>query len=302
MELLFNSCITQAEVTRKYFSQKLLFRNKSSVGSLIVLLIGAIDYLTTAGFSLAIFHLLPIAFVAWFAGRWSGILLAILGATIWWIADFSIKPSSDFWLICWNATINFGFFVITSYLISTLKLAYEREKYLARTDPLTGAINRRYFLELLQTELERSRRHQDPLSLAYIDVDNFKDVNDRLGHSTGDRLLCLISQISNHQIRSIDVFARLGGDEFALLLPQTNYEQAEAAVHRLYKCLSDAVENQPFSVSFSIGAVTFVQLPVSANQAIEQTDRLMYMVKKSGKNGLQHILIDTLESIEVPTV
>lgn len=261
------------------------------VGILLILFIGVVDYLTTADFSLAIFHLLPIAFVSWFAGRRAGIALSLLAALIWWVDDLVVKPHTLFWLVSWNAMINCGFFLITSYLVSTLKLAYEREKRFARADSLTGIVNRRYFLELLQLEIDRSQRHQASFTLAYIDVDDFKAVNDRFGHSTGDRLLCLIAEVIKHQIRSIDLVARLGGDEFAILLPQTNFDQSEVVLHRVHKSLIEAVKQQAFSVGFSVGALTFTQIPLSAEKAIDRADRLMYQVKNSGKNGLEHMAV-----------
>ncbi|UBF25382.1 GGDEF domain-containing protein [Kovacikia minuta CCNUW1] len=262
------------------------------VGALLVVLIGIIDYFTITDISLAIFYLIPITFVTWFASRWFGFLVALEAAIAWWLVDLLTKSDAYFWLISWNAMINFGFFSITAYLLSNLKFAYERQKYLARTDALTGAVNHRHFLELLQTEIDRSRRYGYSLTLAYVDVDNFKTVNDRLGHSAGDRLLYLISQTAYEQIRSIDILARLGGDEFALLLPQTNYEQGETVLLRLHEKWMEAVQKSTFPVSFSVGAATFNRLPESADTVLEQVDCLMYSVKNGGKNGLKHVLVD----------
>ncbi|MGA7938175.1 MAG: GGDEF domain-containing protein [Kovacikia sp.] len=264
------------------------------VGSFLLLLLGIIDYLTTADISLAIFYLIPITFGTWFAGRWCGFFLSLEAALIWWIDERHIKSESYFWLVSWNTMINLGFFLITSYLLSNLKLSYEREKYFARTDSLTRAVNHRHFLELLQLEVDRSKRYNYALTVAYIDVDNFKAVNDRLGHSAGDRLLCLISQVAHEQIRSIDTVARLGGDEFALLLPQTDYEQGETVLQRLQRKWMETVQDESFPVSFSIGAATFSRLPKSADAVIEQVDRLMYAVKNRGKNGLEHVWIDVV--------
>jgi len=263
------------------------------VGFILVLLIGVIDYFTTADISLAIFYLISITFATWFVGRRFGVLLALEATTVWWLYDLMTKSSRYFWVISWNAVINLGFFVITSYLLSNVKLAYEREKHLARTDSLTGALNQRHFLEHLQAEIDRSKRQQQPITVAYVDIDNFKAVNDRFGHSVGNRLLCSISQVARHQIRSIDVFARLGGDEFALLLPQTNYDQGKATLDRLYKQWLEAAQQGNFSVGFSIGAVTFIHPPDSVDAVIEAADRRMYSIKNGGKNGINHIQVET---------
>ncbi len=263
------------------------------VDFILVLLIGAIDYFTTADVSLAIFYLIPITFATWFVGRRLEFLLALEATTVWWLDDLMTKSSRFFWVISWNAVINLGFFVITSYLLSNVKLAYEREKHLARTDSLTGAVNQRHFLEHLQAEIDRSKRQQQPITVAYVDVDNFKAVNDRFGHSAGNRLLCLISQVARHQVRSIDIFARLGGDEFALLLPQTNYDQGKATLNRLYKLWLDAAQQGNFPVGFSVGAVTFIHPADLVDAVLEAADRLMYSIKNGGKNGINHIQIDT---------
>lgn len=105
------------------------------------------------------------------------------------------------------------------HLLSELKKAYEREKILAHTDGLTKVYNRRYFLDILSLEAKRSIRYNHYLTLAYFDVDNFKPINDNLGHTQGDKLLCLIATTVKKNIRQTDIVARLGGDEFALLLP-----------------------------------------------------------------------------------
>lgn len=144
------------------------------------------------------------------------------------------------------------------------------------------------FLELLSWEVERFRRHQRPLTLAYLDVDNFKTVNDSYGHSVGDQLLRSLSHTLKTNIRSVDIVARLGGDEFALLLPETDYRSAQVVVTRLQDKLLAAMAVKSFPVGFSIGVVTFLSLPESIDEMIELVDHLMYDVKNSGKNRLKH--------------
>ena len=184
----------------------------------------------------------------------------------------------------------FGFFTVTTYLLSALKASYKRERRFAYTDDMTGLANRRFFHELLQIEIDRAYRYAHHLTIAYIDVDDFKHVNDQFGHATGDALLQSIAAIMTSQVRNIDIVARMGGDEFALLLPETDYESAQIVLERLHARLLEPSENQPLSVTFSIGAVTFLALPNSASLAIERADQIMYNVKKSGKNRLEHEL------------
>lgn len=142
----------------------------------------------------------------------------------------------------------------------------------------------------MQAETHRAQRYKHPLTLAYIDVDNFKTVNDRLGHTSGDKLLYIIAKTIQQQMRATDVIARMGGDEFVLLLPETGYEAAQVMIQRVRQQLLKAVHTQAFFVGFSIGAVTFVHLPNSIETILEQADNLMYAVKKSGKNRLEHQL------------
>jgi diguanylate cyclase (GGDEF)-like protein len=180
------------------------------------------------------------------------------------------------------------FYLIIISLLNNVKHSYEREKYLARTDFLTGLYNRRFFLELLSIELERCQRHNHPFTLAYIDLDNFKQVNDQFGHHRGDQLLKLIAETGLNNIRKIDIFARLGGDEFALLLLETDYKEANFLLLRLHQMLNETINLHSYPVGFSFGAITFTQFNFSANELIEQVDSLIYQVKNTGKNRLEH--------------
>ena len=118
--------------------------------------------------------------------------------------------------------------MIFTLLLSSLKRALDRERELSGTDVLTGIRNARSFREVLGAEIERSKRFQRPFTVAYLDLDNFKTVNDCHGHEHGDELLRLVGNTILTGIRKTDTVARLGGDEFALLLPETEYEAAGA--------------------------------------------------------------------------
>lgn len=251
------------------------------------ILISAIDFWVWMDIGLSVFYLIPIMMTAWFIGPRTGLALACLCALAWFQADGVAKDYSLRFLPYWNAGVRLSFFVIVTSLLTTLKAAYQREQLLARLDGLTGINNYRFFLELLQAELDRSRRYQYPLTLAYLDVDGFKAINDQMGHSVGDQLLKAIAQTLMSSVRSHESVARLGGDEFAILLPQTHYDQTKITLTRIQHLLQTLSKLQGWPVGFSIGAVTFNTLPASVDILLTQADQLMYAVKRSGKNRLE---------------
>ena len=258
---------------------------------LVTLFIAIIDVLVDSNISTAFFYLIPISIATWFSSKRAGFLISVICSIAWLVANMLNQNYYSHPIIhLWNGLVMFGFFTVTTYLLSALKASYKRERRFAYTDDMTGLANRRFFHELLQIEIDRAYRYAHHLTIAYIDVDDFKHVNDQFGHATGDALLQSIAAIMTSQVRNIDIVARMGGDEFALLLPETDYESAQIVLERLHARLLEPSENQPLSVTFSIGAVTFLALPNSASLAIERADQIMYNVKKSGKNRLEHEL------------
>lgn len=262
------------------------------IGLLAVIFISIIDYLILIDISLSILYLLPISYISWDGKKRFAIFLVLLSTAGWFIAELKAKTDLPFFLLLWNTGVRLIVFFTIAYLLSSLKLAYEKEKNLAQIDGLTGIANQRFFRELLQIESKRSIRYGHIITLAYIDLDNFKKINDGFGHNTGDKLLKLIAQTIKKEIRQTDTIARLGGDEFALLLPETNYEAGQAILFRVQQKLKIAIEAKYPIISFSIGAITFLSLPNSIDQMFEEVDRLMYQVKKSGKNRIEHQLFD----------
>jgi diguanylate cyclase (GGDEF)-like protein/PAS domain S-box-containing protein len=172
-----------------------------------------------------------------------------------------------------------------------LNQALERERELARTDVLTRLSNRRAFYEAAENERQRSLRHGHPLTLAYVDVDNFKKVNDTLGHATGDELLVTVADGLRQHLRASDTVGRLGGDEFAILLPETTAQGAESVVRKLSEVLLQEMKSRHWPVSFSIGVATFLHNPPSLDEMIRSADELMYTVKRDGKNKIAVVLI-----------
>jgi diguanylate cyclase (GGDEF)-like protein len=176
-----------------------------------------------------------------------------------------------------------------SLLFSALRKNLESEKTRANTDPLTGVLNRRSFFELTEYEINWWRRYNQPFTLAYIDLDNFKDINDHLGHHIGDDVLISVTSAITGNIRSTDIIARFGGDEFVLLLPETGSDAALKFLTKIHEHLQQAMTSGNWPITFSIGAVTYINAPANVDEVICRADMLMYEVKRSGKNRLLHI-------------
>jgi diguanylate cyclase (GGDEF)-like protein len=256
-------------------------------GLIMVVLIGTIDYLAGSEFSFFIFYLLPVYIVTLGAGRNIGLGMAAVSTGTWLFADIlSGGTHSHPMALYWNAIVRLAFFSI----VVILQDAFSREQYLARTDFLTRLNNRKMFYEVASAEIERSKRYSKPFSLAYLDLDNFKKVNDLYGHQAGDKLLKIISVVIKRNIRRIDVAARLGGDEFAVLLPETGGEAAEAVVKKLKNMLQLAMDRHRWPVTFSIGIATYETAPLSVDELVRAADDLMYAAKMGGKDRIHHMI------------
>ncbi len=267
-----------------------------SVGFVMVLLVGILSRTAGPQLSFAIFFVIPIALVTWFTKRWFGFIFSILSALAWLIADLTsgatyVPPDIPYW----NGVVRLGSLLILTFVLSTLKSTLTQEKEFSRIDFLTGARNRRYFIELIDMEINRARRYEHPFTVVCIDLDDFKTVNDCFGHSTGDILLRLIARTMRQNIRVTDTVARLGGDEFAILLPETGSNVAEVILQKIQKINSDIMRRHGWPVTLSIGVVTFASPPSTVDETLRISDQLMYSVKNNGKNSIQYEVFGTEE-------
>ncbi|MDH4562907.1 sensor domain-containing diguanylate cyclase [Pseudomonas sp. BN411] len=173
--------------------------------------------------------------------------------------------------------------------VSHRKALEQQLLHLATTDPLTGALNRRAFEERAEQELQRARRQHSPLCLALLDLDHFKQINDRHGHQVGDEVLRQFSQLCQRQARRTDLFARYGGEEFIFLLPDTNADAAHHLLERLRLALQGleiVTADGNLRVSVSIGLAS-----VSANDDLHRlqgvADAALYRAKQLGRNRIE---------------
>lgn len=157
-------------------------------------------------------------------------------------------------------------------------------------DHLTGLYNRRHFLARLREEIERSRRDRQPLSLALIDADRFKSINDRYGHATGDAVLVRLAQVLASALRPYDLVARYGGEEFVVLLQGAELAEAQAAAERFRSALAstpfpgEGAFSDGITVTASIGVTCLGDAEDGPDSLLARADRAMYAAKAAGRN------------------
>jgi len=253
--------------------------------------LGVFDYLIGPELSFSVLYTMPVMLAVWYGGKSVGITVAVFSVGIWLGVDLAAgNDFSSFLIPILNTLVRLAFFLVILWLLLIIREKLKLEESLADTDPLTGLANRRFFQEQLEREYVRVHRYPEALTIAYLDLDNFKYVNDSMGHETGDELLIMVSQTLSSNIRSSDFSARLGGDEFAVMLPKLEYEAAIPLIKKLQNELLSVMQANNWPVTFSIGAVSYSEVMESSRDMIKQVDNLMYEVKKSGKNNIKHIV------------
>ena len=174
-------------------------------------------------------------------------------------------------------------------LVLKVERAHEQLRVQSNTDHLTGIFNRRYFMDRLREEIERTTRYDTSFAVAFIDVDNFKRINDEHGHLSGDEILQQLTQVCAKQVREIDTLARIGGEEFALLLPQTTPDEAAHLVERLRASVASTrakVGENWLDITVSIGLTSASRDLLDVNGILRRADEALYAAKRQGKNRL----------------
>ncbi|WP_100644544.1 GGDEF domain-containing protein [Alteromonas facilis] len=240
------------------------------------------QFLTTV--SLEPLLLLPVVIASWYGNLITGLSVSFISALAIIVsydrASLAI-PSTD--AVC-TALVYLSALCILSILINNFSNVFKVEEAAAEHDHLTGLLNTRGLTSLLEEEIARTRRYRHPFTVAYIDIDNFKTINDTKGHYGGDVILCKLAKIITKSFRESDYIGRIGGDEFVCLLPETKQPDAKVVFDKLHKNLDTAFRNEDITVTFSIGVVTFESAPPSTQTALALVDSVMYRVKKLNKN------------------
>ncbi len=267
-----------------------------SIGSVLVLLAGMINYLAGPELSSPALYIMPVLLVTWFTGRWIGFILSTVSILTWLSVDLTSGATYSFSDIpYWNGVKRLSSLFILTIIVSVLKSTLTQEKEISRIDFLTGIRNRRYFIELVNMEINRARRYEHPFTMVCLDLDNFKTVNDCFGHSTGDIVLRFVARTIQENIRITDTVARLGGDEFAILLPETGRNVAEVIMQRVQKINLEIMRKHAWPVTLSIGVVTFASPPSTVDEVLRICDRVLYTAKDNGKNSIQYEVFGTTE-------
>lgn len=190
-----------------------------------------------------------------------------------------------------SATILFAlilFLIMYNHRIEALQAYLDQKKFeaLATTDSLTGIFNRYRFEEMFTIELSRVKRYKCDLSLIMFDIDNYKSINDSLGHLTGDKALIELSEAVNSSIRKTDIFCRWGGDEFVVLFTETDLNSAIIACEKIRKAINETnfIINHPISCSFGL---TTYSVGDTEDTMIKKADLALYAAKENGKNRVE---------------
>ena len=250
-----------------------------------IAVIGGVDFYS--GTELRVFPLYyaPISFIAWYRGGREAFIAAVLCSLSWFGSNLlaGLTFSSDSMWIA-NTLMQGTSFATVGILIASLRAALIRERGLSRTDPLTSLLNSRAFYEEAARLLALCQRKGRPVTVAYLDLDGFKEINDQLGHQAGDGLLKSLAHVLRASSRPSDLVARLGGDEFVFLFPEVGPQDAAVALERLRAALADTLGFRPGHVTGSIGGVTFLSICEDVEAMVRRADARMYAAKEAGKN------------------
>jgi diguanylate cyclase (GGDEF)-like protein len=255
--------------------------------ALAVLLVSYVDYATGTELRVFPLYFLPVLVVSLRLGRWPALATAAACAAAWDLANhLAGQQESRTAIGLANLLVMAVAFGVVAFLGASQREWLRRERAISRTDSLTGLLNGRGFYEAAAVELARSKRYRHPLTAAYVDLDDFKVINDRFGHARGDAVLVAVARAMRRASRSTDLVARLGGDEFVVLLPEAGRDAAEPALAKLRARVEEAASRGVAPVTASVGSVSFAEPPADVETLVHEADTAMYAAKERGKKAL----------------
>lgn len=255
----------------------------------LTLLVYAANALTPPAARFGILYIIPVLLVTWTEGLAWGIVFAVVTTGFREAIAVDQMPADT--PLVWRIANGAAYIAVLATAMAGLEKLRRSQSALAQLvtqDVLTNVLNARAFADRLSQELERNRRYPRPLALIYMDLDNFKIINDTHGHQTGDAVLRLVADAMRSSIRTTDVVGRLGGDEFAVLMPETDAQLADAAAKRLVAGLRNVFKGTP-SVTASIGVVSCTATDANTDDLLRRADQAMYDAKRMGKDRVVQV-------------
>ena len=240
---------------------------------------------------LGVLYIIPVLLVTWTEGLVWGVVFGLASITMREVVAWDQMPTNT--PLQWRLGNGAAYVAVVAVAMAGLQRLRNSQAQLAQLvtqDVLTNVLNARSFAERVGQELERNRRYPRPLALLYLDLDNFKVINDTHGHQTGDGVLRLVADAMRTSVRTSDVVGRLGGDEFAVLMPETDAPLADAAAERLVVSLRNVFKGTP-KVTASIGVVSCCATGARTDDLLRRADQAMYDAKKGGKDRVVQVAI-----------
>jgi len=238
---------------------------------------------------LDILFVIPVLLAAWHDGMHWGIAFALATSLLRFRIGIDQLPPTT--LVDYRVLNELAYLAVVGVAIaglSQLRHTHAQLERLATQDPLTNVLNARAFSHELAQELGRNRRYGRPLALIYLDLDDFKSINDAHGHATGDAVLRLVADAMRSAVRQADIVGRLGGDEFAVLMPETDGDVAHAAATRLVTGIRTVFRGTP-SVTASIGVLAVSGTEAGTDELLRKADQAMYAAKRAGKDRVVQV-------------
>lgn len=268
-----------------------------SVAILATALIAYVSFSSQREIDISQLYFVTIGAIAWVASRRTALLAAVFTAGLVLVCAL-IHGNAGPVAVAVESGLTFASFVTATLVVHTVSHMFDELAHLARFDALTATPNALHFQDLLAAEFARAQRYERPLTLAFVDVDDFKDVNDTHGHRVGDEVLRSIAAAVTDEIRSTDVLGRLGGDEFGIILPETTEESALGLLTRVERRVAALARESGWPVSISVGATTLAAAARpewTAEDLLHRADTLMYRAKSEGKG---RVVIERFAPVE----
>ncbi|MFA6955936.1 MAG: diguanylate cyclase [Thermoanaerobaculia bacterium] len=263
-----------------------------------IALVGAVDWVT-GPVAMSLLYYVPVVGAAWLAGVWPAVFSALgSGACLMSVAILQAEHPTP--IVYWNSATRVVTFIALALFVALLRrdrdvladlnrrlqTALRSETNLARTDALTGLANGRAFRETLSRELARSKRAGGAIAVGYLDLDNFKRVNDRFGHDEGDEVLRRVATVLTESIRAVDLAARMGGDEFVIAIVDPGENTCATIGTRITEKLREVAADYPETgFGATIGFASFREAPADVETLLKRADDSMYEVKARSKGS-----------------